>query len=135
MGALFQQRSLPRGQTCWGKYAWRVPSGNTINDIHSHPKVKELGVKGGYQSIFMQDLPNHGLELNISHIVNLLEDQGGRCLSGTLGRVYEIQNTQGTAPLDLLVKETTPLTPSPQLLQSSGECMPSKACIGHFLFR
>ena len=37
----------------------------------------------------MQDLPNHGLELNISHIVNLLEDQGARCLSGTLGGVYE----------------------------------------------
>jgi len=33
------------------------PSGNTINDIHDHPGVKQSGVKVEIELILMQDLP------------------------------------------------------------------------------
>jgi len=44
-GAPLPQHLLLWGQTWWDKYAWKAPSGSTINDIHDYLGAKQSGVK------------------------------------------------------------------------------------------
>jgi len=57
-GVPLPQCSLLWRQTWWDKCAWRTSSGDTINDIHDHPREKQSGIKMDTGLILMQDPPS-----------------------------------------------------------------------------
>ena len=82
------------GQTWWDKCAWKVPSANTINDIHDHPGAKHSGVKVDSGLILIQDLPSTWTgsdQWDIAHhlFACFLEDPRAKCSSESIGPVYE----------------------------------------------